>query len=204
MPRFAAGLEYDGRAYAGWQFQPGLNTVQDVVQRALSRVADAPVECVCAGRTDAGVHALAQVVALRHRCRAQRTRLAPRRQHLSTRRRERRLGARSAGALPRALQRRWRAATATSSSIAIRVPALAVGRATWERRPLDAARMHAAAQVLVGEHDFSAFRAIECQAKSPVRRVEQSDGDAQRRLGHASRSPPMPSCITWCATSPGC
>ena len=62
MPRFAAGLEYDGRAYSGWQVQPGLNTVQDVVQRAFSRVADSPVDCICAGRTDAGVHALAQVV----------------------------------------------------------------------------------------------------------------------------------------------
>src|SRR5689334_8142341 len=62
MPRFAAGLEYDGRAYAGWQFQPGLETVQDVLQRALSRVADAPIDCTCAGRTDAGVHALGQVV----------------------------------------------------------------------------------------------------------------------------------------------
>jgi tRNA pseudouridine38-40 synthase len=62
MARLAAGLEYDGRAYSGWQFQPGLQTLQDVVQRALSRVADAPVECVCAGRTDAGVHALGQVI----------------------------------------------------------------------------------------------------------------------------------------------
>src|SRR5919108_6131725 len=62
MPRFAVGLEYDGRAYSGWQFQPGLETVQHVVQQAFSRVADAPVECTCAGRTDAGVHALAQVV----------------------------------------------------------------------------------------------------------------------------------------------
>src|SRR5687768_11228731 len=62
MARFAVGLEYDGGAYSGWQFQPGLQTIQDVVQRAFSRVADAPVECVCAGRTDAGVHAGAQVV----------------------------------------------------------------------------------------------------------------------------------------------
>src|SRR5688572_2993236 len=62
MPRFAAGLEYDGRAYSGWQFQPGLRTLQDEVQRALSRVADSPVETVCAGRTDAGVHAIGQVL----------------------------------------------------------------------------------------------------------------------------------------------
>ena len=54
-------------------------------------------------------------------------------------------------------------------------PGLATGRATWERRPLDAERMHAAAQVLAGEHDFSAFRAIECQAKSPMRNVERID-----------------------------
>src|SRR3954463_13810615 len=62
MARFAVGLEYDGRAYSGWQSQPGLETVQGAPERALSRVADAGVECVCAGRTDAGVHALAQVV----------------------------------------------------------------------------------------------------------------------------------------------
>ena len=62
MPRVAAGLEYDGRAYSGWQYQPGLATVQDVVQRALSRVADAAIETSCAGRTDAGVHASAQVL----------------------------------------------------------------------------------------------------------------------------------------------
>src|SRR3954465_9916108 len=62
MPRFAAGLEYDGRAYCGWQSQPGLSTLQDAVERAISRVADSPIECTCAGRTDAGVHALAQIV----------------------------------------------------------------------------------------------------------------------------------------------
>src|SRR3954463_10888633 len=62
MARIAAGLEYDGRAYSGWQFQPGLTTVQDAVQVALSRVAASPVECTCAGRTDAGVHAFGQVV----------------------------------------------------------------------------------------------------------------------------------------------
>ena len=172
MPRFAAGLEYDGRAYSGWQFQPGLNTVQDVVQRAFSRVADTPVECVCAGRTDAGVHAAAQVV------------------HFDTAaiRSERgwRLGANSY--LPDDVSVAWLrevpghfharySATARSYRYLIfnrdSRSALAAGRATWERRPLDAERMHAAAQVLVGEHDFSAFRAIECQAKSPLRRVER-------------------------------
>src|SRR6187399_3501325 len=172
MPRFAAGLEYDGRAYSGWQFQPGLQTVQDVVQRALSRVADAPVACVCAGRTDAGVHASAQVV------------------HFDTdaQRSERgwRLGTNSY--LPSDVSVAWLrevpghfharySAMARSYRYLIlnrdSRSALAFGRATWERRPLDAERMHSAAQALVGEHDFSAFRAIECQAKSPLRRVER-------------------------------
>ena len=171
MPRFAAGLEYDGRAYSGWQFQPGLNTVQDVVQRALSRVADSPVDCVCAGRTDAGVHALAQVI------------------HFDSDavRNERawRLGANTY--LPNDVSLAWVreiaphfharfSATARGYRYLIfnrdSRSALHFGRATWERRPLDAARMHAAAQALTGEHDFSAFRAIECQSKSPVRRVE--------------------------------
>ncbi len=171
MPRFAAGLEYDGRAYKGWQCQPGLPTVQDVVQSALSRVADSPVECVCAGRTDAGVHAAAQVV------------------HFDTDavRTERgwRLGTTSylptdvsvvwVREVPAHFHARYSAQARSYRYVILNRDSrsgLAFGRATWERRPLDAACMHSAAQVLVGEHDFSAFRAIECQAKSPLRRVE--------------------------------
>jgi tRNA pseudouridine38-40 synthase len=172
MARFAAGLEYDGRAYSGWQYQPGLNTIQDVVQGALSRVADAPIEVVCAGRTDAGVHASAQVL------------------HFDSDagRNERawRLGANTY--LPPDVSLLWVrevplqfharfSATARSYRYLIlnrdSRPALAAGRATWERRPLDASRMNDCAQVLVGEHDFSAFRAIECQSKSPMRHVER-------------------------------
>jgi tRNA pseudouridine38-40 synthase len=171
MPRFAAGVEYDGRAYSGWQYQPGLHTVQDVFQSALSRVADSPVECVCAGRTDAGVHALAQVA------------------HFDSDavRSERgwRLGANTylpqdvcitwLREVPAHFHARFSAGARSYRYVILNRdsrPGLASGRATWERRPLDAARMNAAAQTLVGEHDFSAFRAIECQAKSPVRRVE--------------------------------
>ena len=174
MPRFAAGIEYDGRAYSGWQFQPGISTVQDVVQRAFARVADSPIDCVCAGRTDAGVHASAQVA------------------HFDSNavRSERgwRLGANTY--LPADVSIAWFrevpaqfharfSATARSYRYLIlnrdSRSALAAGRATWERRPLDAQRMQAAAQSLAGEHDFSAFRAIECQAKSPFRRVERID-----------------------------
>lgn len=172
MPRFAAGLEYDGRAYSGWQSQPGLTTVQDALQGALSRVADAPVECICAGRTDAGVHAFAQVV------------------HFDSdaARSERawRLGANTY--LPPDVSVVWVREVAghfharySARSRSYRYvifnrdsrPGLDAGRVTWERRPLDAPRMHEAAQVLVGEHDFSGFRAIECQARSPVRHVER-------------------------------
>ncbi len=172
MPRFAAGLEYDGRAYSGWQFQPGLDTVQGVAQRAFSRVADTAVECVCAGRTDAGVHASGQVLHFDSD--------APRNE------RAWRLGANTY--LPGDVSVLWVrevpvhfharfSATARSYRYLIlnrdSRPGLASGRATWERRPLDARLMHEAAQVLVGEHDFSAFRAIECQAKSPVRLLER-------------------------------
>jgi len=172
MARFAAGIEYDGRAYSGWQIQPGLDTLQDAVQRAFARVADSPVECTCAGRTDAGVHALAQVV------------------HFDSdaARSERgwRLGANTylppdisvtwVREVPAHFHARFAAQARSYRYIVFNRDsrlALATGRATWERRPLDAVRMHDAAQALLGEHDFSAFRAVECQAKSPVRRVER-------------------------------
>ena len=171
MARFAAGLEYDGRAYSGWQFQPGLQTVQDQVQRALARVADAPLEVVCAGRTDAGVHASAQVFHFDSE--------APRSE------RAWRLGANTY--LPPDVSVLWvREApahfharfSATARSYRYLIlnrdsrPGLDTGRATWQRRPLDSELMHECAQALLGEHDFSAFRAVECQSKSPVRKVE--------------------------------
>jgi tRNA pseudouridine38-40 synthase len=172
VARFAVGLEYDGRAYCGWQFQSGLNSIQDVVQRALARVADAPVDCVCAGRTDAGVHASAQVV------------------HFDSdaARSERgwRLGANTylpgdvsvvwVREVPAQFHARYSAVARSYRYLILNResrPGLATGRATWERRALDAQRMHDAAQALVGEHDFSAFRASECQAKTPMRLVER-------------------------------
>jgi len=171
MQRFAAGVEYDGRAYSGWQSQPGLNTVQETVERALGRVADGPVACTCAGRTDAGVHALSQVIHFDS--------LAARTE------RGWRLGANTylppdvsvvwVREVPEHFHARYSALARTYRYLILNRdsrPGLAHGRATWERRPLDAPRMHDAAQVLLGEHDFSSFRAIECQAKSPVRRVD--------------------------------
>ena len=172
MGRIAVGLEYDGSAYAGWQAQSALRTIQQVAESALSRIADETVALVCAGRTDAGVHARGQVA------------------HFDTRAtrsgRSWVLGANSelpsdvslswAQPVPAHFHARYCAEARTYRYVILnRVSrsALVAQRATWIHRPLDHERMGAAAQALVGEHDFSAFRSSECQAKSPVRRMER-------------------------------
>jgi tRNA pseudouridine38-40 synthase len=168
--RLALGLEYDGRDYAGWQHQGHSRAVQTVVETALARVADHPVHITAAGRTDSGVHATLQVIHFD-------TEVArsPRGWMLGTN-----------SNLPPDVAVQWVQPVAESfsarrSALArtyrylidnrLPRPALGHGRATWERRPLDAARMHAAAQALLGEHDFSAFRALSCQARSATRQV---------------------------------
>ena len=171
MSRVAVGIEYDGAAFHGWQRQPHANSVQETVEAALSRVADSPVELTCAGRTDAGVHARAQVA------------------HFDTGAdrlpRAWLLGANSA--LPPEVNLRWvfpvpdqfharfGALRRSYRYLLLNQPtrsSLAAGRALVVYRPLDAVAMQTAANHLVGEHDFSAFRAAECQARSPVRRIE--------------------------------
>ena len=161
--RYALGIEYDGTDFLGWQRLSHGASLQAAVERALSKVADHPVEATCSGRTDAGVHALCQVV------------------HFdSDAQRDPRawvLGVNSN--LPRAIRVLWAqpvredfharyAARARRYRYTILnrlvQPALDRFRATWERVPLDAGRMHRAAQALLGEHDFSAFRTVHCQA----------------------------------------
>ena len=170
MGRLAIGVEYDGSAYHGWQRQPHSPSVQEALQNALGRIADAPVELTCAGRTDAGVHARAQVAHFDSAAeRSARSWL---------------FGANSI--LPPSINMRWVSAVSdefharfgaqrrTYRYLILNRPtrsALAAGRALVVYAPLDAARMQAAANVLIGEHDFSAFRAAECQARSPVRTV---------------------------------
>lgn len=170
--RIAVGVEYDGAGLFGWQSQKDGPSVQDALQRALSAVAHAPVQVVGAGRTDAGVHATGQVA------------------HFdTTARRKARdwvLGANSA--LPPGICLRWAAAapaefharfSAVSRSYSYLLlnretrSALWRERAWWTRRPLDAGLMHEVGQLLVGEHDFSALRAAECQSHSPVRRIDR-------------------------------
>lgn len=169
--RFAAIVEYDGSAYNGWQRQSHAPSVQAVVEQALSRVANQPLSLVCAGRTDTGVHATGQVVSF------DTTAVRDPRAWV--------LGGNSN--LPPDVSLRWVGAVADDfharfSAVArqyrylicnrIARSALLRNRACWQHRPLDAARMHEAAQVLVGEHDFSAFRSGACQAHHPVRTIE--------------------------------
>jgi len=166
--RIALGIEYDGSRFLGWQRQPGGGTVQDALEAALSGVADSPVSVTCAGRTDRGVHALAQVV------------------HFDTAaERPDYAWVRGVNALlPEAVAVLWarrvpkdfhaRYAARSRSYRYLLVnrpvrPALSARYAGWYHSPLEVEPMREAAAHLLGEHDFSAFRAAECQAKSPVR-----------------------------------
>ena len=170
--RVACRIEYDGSQYNGWQSQPhvGTVTVQDKLEYALSSVADTPIQTHCAGRTDSGVHAFSQII------------------HFDT------TVARSSKAwvigsntqLPRDIRIHWAVPVAAEfharfsaqarryryviANTPIR-SALLQAQVTWHRRELDALMMHEAAQALLGERDFSAFRAASCQSRTPMRNV---------------------------------
>ncbi len=172
--RIAMGIEYDGSAFHGWQLQDGARSVQGEVEAAVARVADQPIRVHYAGRTDRGVHALEQVI--HFDTRAQR----PARSWV--------LGTNVN--LPPDVAVAWArpvdpAFHARFSAIArhyyyrilcrrTRSP-LDRDRAVWLHQELDLERMRAAASPLVGEHDFSSFRAQACQAMSPVRRIHYCD-----------------------------
>lgn len=166
--RIALGISYRGSAYCGWQSQPNGRTVQDHLEQALSKFADRPLTTICAGRTDAGVHALNQVVHLD---------AGVDREAFSWVRGTNRYlppdiavqWCRPVGpdfhARNSARSRRYRYLLLES---AVR-PALEAGAVGWVFRPLDAVAMWQAAAALIGEHDFSSFRAADCQATSPVK-----------------------------------
>ena len=169
--RYALGIEYDGSQFLGWQRNHESATVQSAVEDALSFVADHPVEVICAGRTDAGVHAQCQVVHFDSEAtRNERAWLMGGNTRLP--RSVRLLWCRS---VPEQFHARYSArARHYRYSILNRAIAPAMQRhyLSWERLPLDAERMHRAAQALVGEHDFSAFRTAQCQAKHPIRELQ--------------------------------
>ncbi len=175
--RIALGIEYAGISYCGWQSQPSGCGVQDVVEAALAKFAGTSGERVaitCAGRTDTGVHALGQVV------------------HFDTSiEREDAAWVRGTNTyLPADIRVLWaqRVDAAFHARFSARgriyrylllndgvAPALLTGRVGWIHAPLDLERMQVAARTLLGEHDFSAFRAAECQAKSPVKHLRQAE-----------------------------
>ena len=182
MPqRIALGIEYDGTRYCGWQYQDHSPSVQEKVEYALSQVAAHPVRVSCAGRTDTGVHALGQVV------------------HFDTD------SLRPAHAwvlggnanLPADITLLW--STPVSREFHARYsatrrqyryvifnralrPAILARRVSWEYRPLNIESMRDAASYLIGEHDFSAYRALACQAKSPIRTLHRLDISRQGEM----------------------
>jgi tRNA pseudouridine38-40 synthase len=172
--RIALGLEYDGGAFCGWQSQPSGCGVQDALERALAGICGHCVRVHAAGRTDRGVHASGQVVHFD----------TPVARPLTAWVRGVNVG------LPKAAAVRWAQPvadefharfSATGRSYAYLLlnrpsrAGLLHGRVGWFHLPLDVARMRAAAAALVGTHDFSAFRAAECQAGSPIRELRRLD-----------------------------
>lgn len=172
--RWVLGVEYDGTAFNGWQSQRDGRSVQDALEAALSRIANRPVRVTAAGRTDSGVHATGQVV------------------HFDTDA-ERPSRAWTLGvntALPADVSVRWArpapdgfharygARSRRYQYCILNGPlrsALLRDRVWWVRRPLDAPAMAEAGRCLLGEHDFSAFRAAECQARTATRRITDLD-----------------------------
>ncbi len=172
--RVAALLEYDGTDFAGWQSQIHCSSVQDAVEAALSQVAGHPVIAICAGRTDAGVHAAGQVIHFDTTAiRTRRAWVLGANTHLPDS-----IALQWAGEVSGGFHARHAAVCRIYRYYILNRSARSALQRTWTawiHRPLDAAAMHSAAQVLVGEHDFSAFRALECQSKTPVRRVQRID-----------------------------
>lgn len=170
MAKIALGIEYDGSRYFGWQRQQNVASVQQKLEEALSIIANTPCEVFCAGRTDAGVHGTGQVV------------------HFETEA-ERPLQSWYFGTnvhLPADIAVKWAASVpddfhARFSATARRYryiiynhklrPAILAGGVAHYYQPLDEQKMHRAAQFLLGEHDFSSFRAAQCQSHSPNRNV---------------------------------
>lgn len=170
--RIALGLEYDGAAFCGWQTQPGGCGVQDALEQALSGVAGEKIETACAGRTDAGVHAIAQV--------AHFNTVVDRPLSAWTRGTNALLAQSVAVTWAREVDGEFHARFSATGRRYVywllsrpHRPGLLSGRAGWTHRPLDEAAMRNAAQCMLGRHDFSAFRAAECQARTAVKTMRE-------------------------------
>lgn len=172
MHRIALGIEYKGSDFHGFQIQPnGVKTVQQALEQALSRVANEPVSLVCAGRTDAGVHATNQVIHFDTLAiRPEKAWLRGTRPYLPDS-----ISVRWAKEVVPGFHARFSARNRTYRYLLTDAKApsgLLHDQITWSSRPLSVELMLAGAASLVGEHDFTSFRATQCQAKSPVRCIE--------------------------------
>ncbi|HWV14390.1 MAG TPA: tRNA pseudouridine(38-40) synthase TruA [Cellvibrio sp.] len=172
MQRVALAIEYRGSDYHGFQVQPsGVKTVQQALEKALSKVADEPITLVCAGRTDAGVHATNQIIHFDTLARRPaKAWVMGTRPHLPDT-----VSVRWAKDVPPQFHARFSALNRTYRyllSDGKTSSALLHDQITWSSRPLDLAAMREGAAHLVGRHDFTSFRATQCQAKSPVRTIE--------------------------------
>ena len=177
MPRYRLDLEYDGGPYAGWQRQANLPTVQQAVEEAIFRLSGETVPIRGAGRTDAGVHATAQVahVDLTKDWRGDTVRDALNAHLQQAGERVAVLAAVKVGdgfdARFSALGRHYLYRISNRRA----PPALDRGKVWWVPKELDAGAMHEAAQLLLGRHDFTTFRSSQCQANSPVRTLDRLD-----------------------------
>lgn len=168
--RIALGVEYDGSRFFGWQYQPHARSVQEDLEAALSKVANHPVRVVCAGRTDSGVHATGQVIHF----------------DSDSDRTERSWLLGCSVNLPDDISLSWAKPMAGDFHARFKAESrqyryvifnrdtrfsLLNRKVTWVRQSLHVEKMQAAAQDLIGQHDFSSFRAIACQAKHPVRTI---------------------------------
>ncbi|MDE1570124.1 tRNA pseudouridine(38-40) synthase TruA [Aquabacter sediminis] len=175
MPRYKLTIEYDGTSFAGWQIQAELATVQGALAQAVTRLTGEEVHVAGAGRTDAGVHATGQVA---HIDLTRPWRTDTLRDGLTAHLRPVPVAVLSAEAVADDFDARFSAVKRHYVyRIINRRPDLALDRDRAWRIPqrLDAEAMHAAAQRLLGRHDFTAFRAAECQAASPVKTLDQLD-----------------------------
>ncbi|GAA4428391.1 tRNA pseudouridine(38-40) synthase TruA [Acidovorax lacteus] len=170
--RVALGVGYSGTRYHGWQSQPSGNTVQDQLEKALGRFAAQPVSTLCAGRTDAGVHGLMQVVHFdtplnrteNSWVRGTNTFLPPD------------IAVQWARVVPDAFHARASAVARRYAYVLLQSrvrPSVEAGRVGWVFQPLDETAMQQAAATLLGEHDFTSFRAAACQAHTPVKTMHQ-------------------------------
>jgi tRNA pseudouridine38-40 synthase len=182
MARYKLIIEYDGTPFCGWQRQAGLMSVQQALEEAIASFSGETVITQAAGRTDAGVHALGQVVTFDLSTDRDPFRIS---EALNYHLKPRPIAALRAERVADDFEARF---SATARHYEYRIlnrrarPALEAGRVWHVPVELDAAIMHEAAQLILGKHDFTTFRAAECQAKSPVKTLDRLDVSRQLDL----------------------